>query len=59
MEDDPPGLVARAVRRLLLLLYRLRGWKAAGEPSPPAPMMRTVASISRCWASMPISSRRM
>lgn len=30
IEDDPPGLVARGVRRLLLLLYRMRGWKAVG-----------------------------
>jgi len=32
---------------------------AAGDPSPPAPMMMTCASIKRCCASMPISSTRM
>lgn len=31
MKDDPPGLAARAVRRLLLTLYRMRGWKAVGD----------------------------
>lgn len=31
IEDEPPGPVARAVRRLLLLLYRMRGWTAVGE----------------------------
>lgn len=32
IEDDPPGLTARFVRRFLLLLYRARGWKAVGQP---------------------------
>ena len=30
VDDDPPGPVARAVRWLLLLMYRMRGWKAVG-----------------------------
>ena len=34
-DDEPPGPVARAVRRLLLLLYRMRGWKAEGAVPEP------------------------
>lgn len=31
-EDERPSLLSRVVRRLLLWLYRARGWKAVGQP---------------------------
>jgi 1-acyl-sn-glycerol-3-phosphate acyltransferase len=49
MEDDPPGLVARAVRRLLLLLYRLRGWKAAGVVPRPRRFILIAAPHTSNW----------
>lgn len=49
IEDDPPGLVARAVRRLLLLLYRLRGWKAVGEVPEPRRFVIIAAPHTSNW----------
>ena len=49
MKDDPPGLVARAVRRLLLLLYRLRGWKAAGVVPEPRRFILIAAPHTSNW----------
>lgn len=31
-DDPPPALLSRVLRRLLLWFYRLRGWKAVGQP---------------------------
>lgn len=31
-EDERPGRLSRVIRRLLLWLYRARGWKAIGAP---------------------------
>jgi 1-acyl-sn-glycerol-3-phosphate acyltransferase len=47
--DDPPGLVARAVRRLLLLLYRMRGWKAVGEVPEPRRFIIIAAPHTSNW----------
>lgn len=49
MNDDPPGLVARAVRRLLLLLYRMRGWKAVGEVPEPRRFVLIAAPHTSNW----------
>ena len=49
IEDDPPGLVARAVRRLLLLLYRMRGWKAVGEVPEPRRFIIIAAPHTSNW----------
>ncbi|ALH79142.1 lysophospholipid acyltransferase family protein [Sphingopyxis macrogoltabida] len=49
IEDDPPGLAARAVRRLLLLLYRLRGWKAVGEVPEPRRFVLIAAPHTSNW----------
>ncbi|HUQ13715.1 MAG TPA: lysophospholipid acyltransferase family protein [Novosphingobium sp.] len=34
LTDPPPRLASRALRRLLLWLYRAQGWKAVGTPPP-------------------------
>ena len=49
IDDDPPGLVARAVRRLLLLLYRMRGWKAVGEVPEPRRFVLIAAPHTSNW----------
>lgn len=49
IEDDPPGLVARAVRRLLLLLYRMRGWKAVGVVPEPRRFIIIAAPHTSNW----------
>lgn len=49
MNDHPPGLVARAVRRLLLLLYRMRGWKAVGEVPEPRRFVLIAAPHTSNW----------
>lgn len=49
IEDDPPGFAARAVRRLLLLLYRLRGWKAVGEVPEPRRFVLIAAPHTSNW----------
>ncbi len=49
VEDDPPGLVARAVRHLLLLLYRMRGWKAVGEVPEPRRFIIVAAPHTSNW----------
>ena len=49
IEDDLPGPVARAVRRLLLLLYRLRGWTAVGEVPEPRRFIIIAAPHTSNW----------
>jgi 1-acyl-sn-glycerol-3-phosphate acyltransferase len=49
IDDHPPGLVARAVRRLLLLLYRMRGWKAEGEVPEPRRFIIIAAPHTSNW----------
>ena len=48
-DDHPPGLVARAVRGLLLLLYRMRGWKASGEVPEPRRFIIIAAPHTSNW----------
>lgn len=47
--DHPPGWLARGVRRLLLALYRLRGWKAAGEVPEPRRFIIIAAPHTSNW----------
>ena len=49
IEDHPPGLVARAVRRLLLTLYWARGWKAVGEVPEPRRFILIAAPHTSNW----------
>jgi 1-acyl-sn-glycerol-3-phosphate acyltransferase len=49
LDDHPPGLVARGVRRLLLLLYRLRGWKAVGSVPEPRRFVLIAAPHTSNW----------
>ena len=49
IDDHPPGLVARAVRRLLLLMYRMRGWKAVGEVPEPRRFIIIAAPHTSNW----------
>ena len=49
IEDEPPGPVARAVRRLLLLLYRMRGWTAVGEVPQPRRFIIIAAPHTSNW----------
>ncbi|AMU87789.1 acyltransferase [Sphingopyxis macrogoltabida] len=42
-------MAARAVRRLLLLLYRLRGWKAVGEVPEPRRFVLIAAPHTSNW----------
>ncbi|HET6524653.1 lysophospholipid acyltransferase family protein [Sphingopyxis sp.] len=49
IDDDPPGPVARTVRRLLLLLYRMRGWKAAGAVPEPRRFILIAAPHTSNW----------
>lgn len=49
IDDYPPGLAARAVRRLLLLLYRMRGWKASGEVPEPRRFIIIAAPHTSNW----------
>lgn len=49
LDDDPPGLVARGVRRLLLLLYRMRGWKAVGVVPEPRRFILIAAPHTSNW----------
>ncbi len=49
IDDHPPGLAARAVRRLLLLLYRMRGWKAEGEVPEPRRFIIIAAPHTSNW----------
>lgn len=48
-DDNPPGLVARAVRRLLLAMYRMRGWKAVGEVPEPRRFILIAAPHTSNW----------
>lgn len=49
IEDDPPGLLARAVRRLLLRSYRMRGWTAVGEVPEPRRFIIIAAPHTSNW----------
>lgn len=49
IDDQAPGLVARAVRRLLLLLYRMRGWKATGAVPEPRRFILIAAPHTSNW----------
>lgn len=49
IDDDRPGLAARAVRGLLLLLYRLRGWKAVGDIPEPRRFIIIAAPHTSNW----------
>ncbi len=49
IDDQPPGWVARAVRRLLLALYRLRGWKAVGAVPEPRRFILIAAPHTSNW----------
>ena len=49
IDDHPPGLAARAVRRLLLLMYRMRGWKALGEVPEPRRYIIIAAPHTSNW----------
>lgn len=49
VEDDQPGPVARAVRGLLLLLYRMRGWKAVGTVPEPRRFILVAAPHTSNW----------
>ena len=49
IDDDPPGLVARAVRRLLLTTYRMRGWKAVGIVPEPRRFIIIAAPHTSNW----------
>lgn len=49
VDDDPPGPVARAVRWLLLLMYRMRGWKAVGAVPEPRRFIIIAAPHTSNW----------
>lgn len=49
IEDDQPGLVARAVRWLLVLLYRVRGCKAVGTVPEPRRFVLIAAPHTSNW----------
>ena len=49
IDDQAPGLVARAVRRFLLLLYRMRGWKATGAVPEPRRFILIAAPHTSNW----------
>ena len=49
VEDDLPGPVARAVRGLLLLMYRMRGWKAVGVVPEPRRFIIIAAPHTSNW----------
>lgn len=47
--DEPPGPVARFVRRLLLAMYRIRGWKAVGVVPEPRRFVLIAAPHTSNW----------
>ncbi len=47
--DEPPGLAARMVRRLLLAMYRVRGWRALGEVPEPRRFIIIAAPHTSNW----------
>ena len=47
--DEPPGPVARFVRRLLLAMYRIRGWKAVGVVPEPRRFILIAAPHTSNW----------
>ena len=49
IDDEQPGLVARGVRRLLVLLYRMRGWKAEGIVPEPRRFVLIAAPHTSNW----------
>ncbi len=47
--DEPPGLVARMVRRVLLAMYRGRGWRALGQVPEPRRFIIIAAPHTSNW----------
>lgn len=47
--DGPPGLTARMVRRLLLAMYRVRGWRALGQVPEPRRFILIAAPHTSNW----------
>ncbi len=49
ISDGPPGLTARMVRRLLLAMYRARGWRALGQVPEPRRFILIAAPHTSNW----------
>ena len=49
LEDRRPSLLSLVVRRLLLWLYRARGWKATGAPPPDRRCVIIAAPHTSNW----------
>ena len=49
ISDVPPGPVARMVRRLLLAMYRARGWRALGQVPKPRRFILIAAPHTSNW----------
>ena len=49
ISDGPPGPVARMVRRLLLAMYRGRGWRALGQVPEPRRFILIAAPHTSNW----------
>jgi len=49
ISDVPPGPVARMVRRLLLAMYRARGWRALGQVPEPRRFILIAAPHTSNW----------
>jgi len=49
ISDGPPGLTARMVRRLLLAMYRVRGWRALGQVPEPRRFILIAAPHTSNW----------
>ena len=49
ISDVPPGPVARMVRRLLLVMYRARGWRALGQVPEPRRFILIAAPHTSNW----------
>lgn len=49
IRDVPPGPVARMVRRLLLAMYRARGWRALGQVPEPRRFILIAAPHTSNW----------
>ncbi len=47
--DEQPGPVARMVRRVLLAMYRLRGWRALGQVPEPRRFILIAAPHTSNW----------
>lgn len=49
ISNGPPGLTARMVRRLLLAMYRVRGWRALGQVPEPRRFILIAAPHTSNW----------